>query len=187
MRIEFHFPSGAGAAFEGDAEELAIFEKFVAERVPGLSGPLHADPSSPSASGGGSSGLVTADESFKPNGAGEETTSPDQVARRLFEKFERFEIRSDVERLAVMAEEARLIGEDGLSYELADNWYSEMGLPKPGNWQSAFNNARNRGLVRSVRTGVLAPTTQGENLATHGIRPSRGRRRGKRQGPSSEE
>lgn len=87
------------------------------------------------------------------------------------------EAQTDVERVAAMAHFSVVTSGSGLTDEKASQWYSELGLPKPGRWASTFGNTKARGYIHNSSDG-WRPTTAGENLATHGIRrPATSRRR----------
>lgn len=97
--------------------------------------------------------------------------------RDLQDMLDKIDAESDVERAAVMAHFSVATTGAGLTAEKASQWYSELGLPKPGRWPSTFGNTKARGYIHNSSDG-WRPTTAGENLVTHGIRrPSAGKRK----------
>jgi hypothetical protein len=89
------------------------------------------------------------------------------------------DVATDIERVTVLAQLSIEAGLEGLTTEIAEQWYRELGIPRPGNWRSTFNNAKQRGYLHST-TGGWRPTAAGENFAVHGIRRAAVKRRARR-------
>lgn len=96
--------------------------------------------------------------------------------RELQELLDRAGATTDVERVAIMAHFAAASTGGGLTDEKAAQWYSELGIPKPGRWPSTFSNTRVRGYIHASPDG-WRPTPAAENLAIHGLRRQSSRRR----------
>lgn len=94
----------------------------------------------------------------------------------LSERLTRVGADKHTERLTVMAWAAVEAGKDGLDYPTAESLYRGIGERKPGNWKSAFSNARTAGLLQGVSRGLYKPTTKGENFALYGPEASGSKR-----------
>ena len=165
MKLNITLPSGITIDFEGDA---ADFERFTAlldqlpERVENL-GPSAQPPEKTPGEGG-------AGENNPPQQS--ESMSASDVEARI----DRVNASDHIKRLTVMAQAAVDAGMDGIDFGTAERLYSEIGIPKPGSFKSAFGNARTKGFLRSVSRGHWRPTTRSENFARYGIDASRAKR-----------
>lgn len=169
MEIEVRRSDGTTARFSGNREELELFTEFVQTRAPDLLAGLGLQGEATSKIANNKGALGVGGDDHAPG-----------TARAIHEALEKINAATDIERVTVMAHYAVQNG-DSLTYEMAQQWYAELGLPKPGNWRSTFNNAKTRGYLHSTTAG-WRPTTAGENLSTHGIRKGPQRRRGGRGG-----
>lgn len=163
MEVELRSSSGAGIRLVGTDDEIRYLIDLVKDEGPGLLTVVgeNATDVRPSPSG----------EDDAPRTGGD--------PRELSVRLERIDASSDIERMTVMAQHAVENGLEGLTTEVAQRWYTELGLPKPGVWSSTFGNAKQRGYLHHTAAG-WRPTTAGENLALHGIRRPAGRRRSRR-------
>jgi hypothetical protein len=107
--------------------------------------------------------------------------------RALHERLATLEAKSDIDRITVMAHEAREAGLEGIDYGTAERLFVELGERKPGRIRATFQNAKARGLVRPAGRGVWAPTVAGENYARLGHRKPRQRSRTNARASASDE
>lgn len=190
IKIALRHPSGLEIEFEGDKDAFDRFAQFLSADLSGFVRALNPAPATiaadhalpapqaldgilPEASGSAAEGPVLSLGS-------DETIDPRAVALRL----EQIGASSDMERVAVLAQAAVDAGLVGIDSDTASKLYTEMGIPKPARFAKTFSNAGTRGLIRSVKYGVWAPTVQGENYARYGRKPTP-RRSGRRGSPGS--
>jgi hypothetical protein len=95
--------------------------------------------------------------------------------RALSELFRTREAKSDVDRVTLMAHVAIEAGLPGIDYETAERLFVELGERKPTRIRATFQNAKVRGLVRTVGRGIWTPTVVGENYARLGYKAPRSR------------
>jgi len=107
--------------------------------------------------------------------------------RALAERLGTLEAKSDIDRITVMAHEAREAGLEGIDYDTAERLFVELGERKPGRIRATFQNAKARGLVRPAGRGVWAPTVAGENYARLGHKKPRQRSRTNARASASDE
>jgi hypothetical protein len=100
--------------------------------------------------------------------------------RALAERLGKLEVKSDIDRVTVMAHEACKAGLGGIDYETAERLFVELGERKPTRIRATFQNAKARGLVRAAGRGAWAPTVAGENYARLGHKKPRQRAAGGR-------
>lgn len=159
-RIELSLPTKLQLSFEGSLEE---FDQFV-ERLTALGLLPNAASNAPLPDVPPIASEVDGDEIALSE------IRPEAIEGRI----NAVGAETDIERLTIMAFLAKQAG-GGLSAEVADSWYSALGIRKPGVWKSTFANARTRGYIRHTDNGWI-PTTAGENFAVHGIRRTPSRR-----------
>jgi hypothetical protein len=167
--VEFEITTNAGVVFRfaGTRDELSELLSFLEEDGQRLTAAIN-----------GFQGVEEAPSTFRSANerGGQSASSPTDLQTQL----DAVNANTDIERVAVMAHYALQSGQPGLTMELAKEWYTHLGIPKPGVWKSTFSNARARGYIHHTPEG-WKPTTVGENFAVHGIRRQPGRRRATRQ------
>lgn len=173
IKLSIKHVSGVEIAYEGPEEGLErvlslLSGEFIGalqELGTGIAKPDAAPPSTASPS-------PVADSSAKD----EDVPATALDARAIAEQFEKVGAKTDIERLAVIAQAAVEAGHDGLGYETVDRVFLEMGLKRPPKWRPTFSNARTRGYLRNVGRGLWLPTVIGQNFALLGERaPARKR------------
>lgn len=178
IKISLRHPSGLEIDFEGDDAAFDRFVQFLASDVgpfvggftPGNQGNRQVLPLTMP----GQSTERTYDKG--PIASNASTGSLD--ARAIASDIERLGAKTDIERTTVIALAATDAGLEGIDYPTIDRLYTELGFPKPARFAKTFSNARSRGLVRSVKHGVWAPTVIGENYVRHGKKWAQRPRRG---------
>jgi hypothetical protein len=165
MKISLKLANGALLDFDGDAEEFARLQAFLAEPPEAL-----AAASRESAPSGEHRSLVHALEATSED---EQTPGETLDARTVSEALDMTGASNDVERVTVMTFMAGQLGSEGIDYATVDRLYTELGLRKPNRFAKTFFNAKTSGLVRSSGHGRWMVTVRGENFARgHGRPPT---------------
>jgi hypothetical protein len=149
MKFTIKLASGSTLDFEGNAEEFDQVKAFLSDPPTGFvaSSVEATDPLEEDDRDGGDDELDALD--------------PRNVQLRIDEVG----ARTDMEKVTVMAQLAVEAGEEGLDYPTVERLYVDLGFRKPARFPKTFSNAKNAGLVRSVKYGVWRPTVRGENFA----------------------
>jgi hypothetical protein len=184
IKIGLRHPSGLEIEFEGDKDDFVAFAEFLAGDLGGFIRaitPANAVDSEISALEGAEDDEGTDDDEVTEGAAlgSGGAISPRAIAARI----EQLGATTDIDRVTIVAQAAVDAGFEGIDYDTIEDLYTAMGIPKPARFAKAFSNAKTRGLVKSVKYGMWAPTVQGENYARYGKKPAR-RGSGKRAGPS---
>lgn len=185
IKIGLRHPSGLEIEFEGDKDDFTAFAEFltgdlggfVQALTPASTGPTRVPALTRAQDDGGIEGSEGDDGLEGPDSGplgSDGRIDPRAVASRI--AF--LNASTDIERVTIIAQAAIDAGLEGIDYATIPRIYDDMGLPKPPRFPKAFSNAKGRGLVKSVKYGVWAPTVQGENLARYGQRPNRRPKRG---------
>ena len=164
-QFSIKWPNGAEVTFEGDVTFAELQEFLNGETPPvlatspvgarGAPAPRDGEPTS-----------VSTDHPMPLNPAVVES------------RFQEVDARTDVERVAVMAQLAVDAGLPGIDQPTAERLYRELALRIPGLWRATFSNAHTRGYVTSAGQGNWRPTSAGSNFARLGERrPSPAKRR----------
>jgi hypothetical protein len=159
MKISLRLPGGGTLEFEGDAEEFQRVSDFLGDPPSALT-----EPGLPAATSAGRGGAFAADLVSSDADVELEGVLP-LDSRNAALRIESVGATTDMERVTVLAQLAVEAGEDGLDYPTVDRLYTELGYRKPARFPKTFSNAKNAGLVRSVKYGVWRPTVKGENYA----------------------
>jgi hypothetical protein len=180
IKIGLRHPSGLEIEFEGDKDDFAAFAEFLASDLGGF---VHAltpvdagsqQVSLPSGGQNGGAGAIEQDDDDDTSDAGGPLGASGEInARAVASRIEQLAASTDIERVTIIAQAALDAGLDGIDYDTIEVLYSDMGVPKPARFAKAFSNAKQRGLVKSIKYGVWAPTVQGENYARYGQKPAR--------------
>lgn len=168
MKVSLKLPNGATLEFDGDSEEFARLQSFLAEPPEAFAAAGDSPANTEETPGEGENGDPGAGGNGGPN---RNALDPGAVEERL----NQVGARTDIERVTVMAQLALEAGLSGIDYTTVDRLYTELGLPKPSRYTKAFSNAKVRNMVRNVSQGIWAPTYIGQNYA-------RGLGRGRAQG-----
>jgi hypothetical protein len=175
IKMSLRHPSGLEIEFEGDEPAFDRFAQFLAGELSGFVRglePVNTEdirtlPPGDVEDDGDSAGNIAEQEVLSlANGNG---INPHTVAQLI----DRIGAKSDIDRVTVIAHAALEAGLEGIDYMMIEKLYDDMGFPKPARFAKAFSNAKARGLVKSVKHGVWAPTVQGENYARYGQKPTR--------------
>jgi hypothetical protein len=175
IKISLRHPTGLEIEFEGDERSFDRFAQFLAGELSGFMQGLEPAntgdsrallPPGPEDEGDSRGDIEEVEGLSLTNGGG---INPHAVAQLI----ERVGAKSDIDRVTVIAHAALEAGLEGIDYGTIEKLYGDMGFPKPARFAKAFSNAKARGLVKSVKHGVWAPTVQGENYARYGHRPAR--------------
>ncbi len=160
MKITIQHPAGLDVSFEGDVPEFERFLELL-NSLPELFGALSATPAADPAV------RLGADGHAAPAIAGQINV------QWLAQTLSRVGATTDIERVTVMAYAAKEAGLGGIDYALAERLYDELGQPKPGKIRATFSNAKIRGYVQNVGSGVWLTTVPGDNFARYGQRQLR--------------
>jgi hypothetical protein len=171
MKMSLRHPSGLEVEFEGDEPAFNRFSEF-------LTGAIAAFVRDLGPSNGGELPPPQIEAPDDSDGEAEGLPVPlgsdGQIDARAVEaQLTRVGASSEIERVTVIAHAAVEAGLDGIDYPTIARLYDDMGIPKPPRFPKAFSNAKERGLVKSVKYGIWATTVQGENFAKYGKRPTR--------------
>ena len=177
MKLSIKRPTGIEIEFEGDESDFGRLTSFL-EQLPAYVEDLgHAPEPEPEG------------DDDEAGGPGSDHGPLSLDAAHIHERIKKVQASDHIKRLTVMAQAAVDAGMEGIDFPTADRLYAEIGIPKPGNWKSAFGNARTKGFLRSVSRGRWRPTTRGENFAKYGTdqsRPKRSRDNGSTEGGESD-
>jgi hypothetical protein len=165
MKISIQLPTGLEITFDGDQADFKLFQDAYPELPELLRATEPGGSPEPSASDPQNAHHVH--EEAPPSSR----TGVD--VRVLDARLSEVNATTDIERVAVMAQAAVDAGLPSLDYQTADRLFEDLGLRKPAKMRAAFQNAKSRGLVRSVGQGTWRPTVAGENFARYGRKPAR--------------
>lgn len=177
IKIGLRHPSGLEIEFEGDKDDFAAFAAFLARDLGAFVGAL--TPANP-----GDAPPLALDHPGAPVGTEQEDDDESDAggplgaggaidARAVSTRISALGAATDIERVTIIAQAAVEAGMEGIDYATIPRIYDDMGIPKPTRFAKTFSNAKTRGLVKSVKYGVWAPTVQGENYARYGHKPVR--------------
>ncbi len=184
IKIALRHPSGLELEFEGDSNEFSTFTQFLSASggtlLQILNPAIEPKSATPELKATGNGAGTSVDENAEPADATVPMGADGEIdARAVSARVAHLQATTDIERVTIIAQAAIDAGLDGIDYDTIEGLYGDLGIPKPARFAKAFSNAKQRGLVKSVKFGVWAPTVQGENYALYGRKPS-GRRTGKR-------
>ena len=172
MKLSLTLPGGLQVDFEGDQDEF----KLVTDAFPALPD-LMAN--APSQVGRSPDTVRTTNGAASPDA--EPESSPVAQTRTgidvhaLDERLLEVGATTDIERVTVMTQVVVESGLPAIDYPTAAKLFEDLGLRKPAKMRAAFQNAKTRGLLRSVGQGAWRPTVAGENFARYGRKPVKSR------------